>query len=353
MTTAIICSKYSINTALLASLAKATSGKLLKVIGSSKKVDLAQYSKVIIVHQYSLSSYNKEFTKFLDNNNDLKHATLVIDIPEFFIEKNPDWRDRTNELILGFNNRYEKEARATVANVENLKESDQRKYAEELGVDFSNTMSENILSKYSAVVVFNAKSEVRINVSDMRANLYVMIGALAVPIGVAIFYYGAKYSLPGSWVSFNLVIFGPILMYVAYRGKRFAHWGGDRGNNDLPLHLRGIYAYSATAAKSMYFLAYSMFILQTIIGGAAAIVYFTYTGDRANETLWVMIILLSISMPTAIFGSVKAGKIQNLYDSGKAEGAKVAEQQGKRILYMSLVLYSVATLFLLMLWPSP
>ena len=196
MTAAIICPKHPMNTALLTELVRITCGKVLKIIGSGKKTDLSKYDRVIIVYQYSLSSVRDEFIRFLENSS-IKNATLVIDVPEFYIESDPEWADRAKELISFFNTVCEKGDAGTAAiDTGNLKGSVQRKYAEELGAEFLEKMNETVLSKYSAVTVFNARTYFSMNISSRTANLYIIAGILAVPAGMLLFYSALKYSSP-------------------------------------------------------------------------------------------------------------------------------------------------------------
>jgi hypothetical protein len=227
MTTAIICPKYPMNPSLLRELERIESGKVLKIIGTNKKRDLSVYDKTIIVYQYSLSSINKGFTEFVENNSDLKNVSMVIDIPQFHIDDDPGWVSGTNQLISFFNSKYNKDGReAAVINAEQADGSTQKKYAEKLNLQFLNRMDGRNLSKHPVTVVFNECSRYHMRISDRRANLYIIMGMLAVPVGIFLLYFAIVYQSPVSRAA-GLPCFGPILLYMAYRSKRFLHWNGD------------------------------------------------------------------------------------------------------------------------------
>jgi len=229
MTVAIVCPRYSVNPALLNELARIESGKVLKIIGTDKKTDLTAYDKVFVVYQYSLSSINEWFARFLEDNGDLKNVSMVIDVPAFYIESDPRWTDRIGELISFFNSKCDKEeTEAAVMNVGKIKKSTQEMYAKQLGAEFLDVINEVNLSKYPVTIVFNEQPDYSMNVGDDRPNLYTIAGVLAILVGILLFYYAfIVFRSANALAPIALVLFGFVLLYKAHRGKRFAHWNGN------------------------------------------------------------------------------------------------------------------------------
>ncbi|MCL2032393.1 MAG: hypothetical protein FWG96_03890 [Methanomassiliicoccaceae archaeon] len=228
MAVAIVCPKHSINPALLAMLAETTSGKVLKIIGSKKENDITGYDEAIIVYQYSLSSINSDFIRFCEKRNNLKKVTLVIDIPVFHIEKNPEWMNNAKELISFFSSQYkEREVRAAVMNVGDLDVLVQRKYADELEARFLAVMNKTELSRCNVAIVFNARSDERKEISETKGSIIAIV--LIILMSFSLIIRIIRHLSHALWMGImcSLVPIFIILRYLGRRGDQFAYWNGD------------------------------------------------------------------------------------------------------------------------------
>ncbi|MCL2148892.1 MAG: hypothetical protein FWH47_06100, partial [Methanomassiliicoccaceae archaeon] len=318
-TTAIVCPRNPINAALLTELEKVTGGRVLKIIGSDRKADLTRYDRVIVVYQYSVSSINKDFARFLEGGGCPKDAALVVDIPAFYIDSGVDWAGGAKGLIAFFSSwRGEAEARVAVMDSGGVSETLLGKYAERMGAEYLGALNRSNLSRCDAAVVFDTKIGFHENMSARRANLHMASGAFLFAVGALSVYAIANRDMYPIMAALFGPALGSLLFYVGYRTRKFLRWNG--GNDDAeavigPPHT-WTYPYVEPVAKRVYLASFPLMVLPTAASGAVAVLYFAEEGGGLGAGPVFMLALAGISTVMALLTVLTAGRIQGLSGAG-------------------------------------
>ena len=231
MQTAIICPRYTLNSETIRILREKTDGSVLKILGGRMHADLTKYDLIILVYQYPLSPMNGDFIEFYEENKEaLMHARLVIDLPASLIEDNASGIPKELEGLIDRIGRTDITVESVaLVNTNCTTEQKQKRYADSLGIGYKSIFDGRTIADNPAVVTIFTPSAFDMKISRRRACLYMIAGVCAVPLGVILFYFGlvVLHNSRLTGASFSLVGGGPLLLYMAYRSKKFAEWRGD------------------------------------------------------------------------------------------------------------------------------
>lgn len=229
--TAILCPQYTVDSHVLKMLAEETKGTILKVIGGKTQRDYEEYGLVFIVYQYPLDPLNKEFIEFCRANKKLtKRSVLVINTPAPYIEElgTEQFSELVDDLkrMLISEDLFDLERNTTVIFNTMVDKNLQNECAKKLNVDLAPSLSPSLLKESRFLVIFSQVSEMFEKMTPFKANAWIILGIMGVPVGILTFYYATMVydSAPGVPVSFGMALGGPVISYIGFRSKRYAKW---------------------------------------------------------------------------------------------------------------------------------
>jgi hypothetical protein len=233
MKAAIIAPKRTFNSKLLNDISKKTGGDVLKIIGKKNRHDLNAYDKAVFVYQYKLSPLRDEFIDFCnDNKNQIRDAVLVIDVamdPSVDQEPIQKYRDELDSIVLFFSSVFKQVSpnETAVVRTDYFGKDVQRKYAEMMGLKYTDVFDGRTFSDNSIIVIFSSKPDMRLEISEKRASAYMLVGLAAVTLAIFFICVVIVYdTFLAMGRTFGLFLAGPLLAYTAYKTRNYAYWKG-------------------------------------------------------------------------------------------------------------------------------
>ncbi len=173
----------------------------------------------IIIYQHPIEAINEKFRSYCDNNkNSIKKSKILISLPISYVEQNnKSFQDSIKTFIqslndLGFN----------------LEEKIQLIPNAEINKALQTRISESFIQtdEPDVYLTFFKISELIERSSLYKSRIEMILGLIAVPLGVIVFYLGVvKYNTPPAFGSSLLMIGGgPILFYIGLKNRKYQKW---------------------------------------------------------------------------------------------------------------------------------
>lgn len=173
----------------------------------------------LIVYQHPIDAVNEKFRIYCNNNKDsIKKSKILISLPISYVEQNNNsFLDSINTFIKSLNDLgFDLEEKIKlIPNVEINKALQTR-----ISESFVQTNEPDIYLTFFKI------SELIERSSLYKSRIEIILGLVAVPLGVIVFYLGiVKYSTPPAFGSSLLMIGGgPILFYIGLKNRKYQKW---------------------------------------------------------------------------------------------------------------------------------